>query len=48
MEELNKKFCKELADTYVVACRFPIPGKAALKTVGTGIDTVWLYHFKNS
>ena len=28
----------------VVACRFPFPGWKPNKTVGEGIDAVWLYH----
>ncbi|KAK9500698.1 hypothetical protein O3M35_001915 [Rhynocoris fuscipes] len=47
MNELNLKFEKELQDTYVVACRFPIANKVPIKVIGSSIDTVWLYHFKS-
>ncbi len=49
MEDLEKKLSEDLlpADKEnphrVVACRFPVPGWRASATVGSGIDTVWLY-----
>uniref|UniRef100_A0A0A9W502 Protein FAM173B n=2 Tax=Lygus hesperus TaxID=30085 RepID=A0A0A9W502_LYGHE len=46
MADLNEKFDKELSNTHVVACRFPLPNRQPIKVHGTGIDTVWLYHFK--
>lgn len=46
MHELGKKFENELKDSHVVACRFPLPDKVPVRTIGGGIDTVWLYHYK--
>ena len=31
----------------VIACRFPFVKWQPIETVGTGIDTVWLYHCPN-
>ena len=44
MCELEQKFLKELnQDSCIVACRFPLPNLKPVKTVGVGIDTVWVY-----
>ncbi|CAG2107331.1 unnamed protein product [Medioppia subpectinata] len=32
----------------VIACRFPLPNWQPLESVGTGIDTVWLYRYPTS
>lgn len=45
MEQLEQKLASELPSTaMVVACRFPFPSWVPERTVGEGIDTVWLYH----
>lgn len=47
MQQLESKIleeCKE--DTYIVACRFPLPNMKPVKVVGFGIDTVWLYRIQ--
>lgn len=44
MGELERKCLKELGKgACIVACRFPLPNLKPLKTIGGGIDTVWLY-----
>lgn len=44
MAELERKCLKELSkDSCIVACRFPLPNLKPIKTIGVGIDTVWLY-----
>ena len=49
MEDLEKKLSEDLLPAgkrdqrRVVACRFPVPGWRASATVGSDIDTVWLY-----
>lgn len=44
MGELEKKFLRECErSTNIVACRFPLPNVKPQKTIGSGIDTVWLY-----
>lgn len=44
MSELEVKLQKELEDgTHIVACRFPLPSIKPSATIGTGLDTVWLY-----
>jgi len=44
MPQLEKKFDSELkADGQVIACRFPLPNWKPVATIGSGIDTVWLY-----
>lgn len=44
MEELEEKFRTELReDSRIVACRFPLPNLKPLKTIGEGVDTVWVY-----
>ena len=44
MKDLTNKLRRELHEqSEVIACRFPLPGVKPEKTVGTGIDTVWLY-----
>ncbi|XP_064455364.1 ATP synthase subunit C lysine N-methyltransferase-like [Ornithodoros turicata] len=47
MSDLEKKFCAELRPgSWVVACRFPVPGLKPILTEGTGIDTVWVYEMQ--
>ncbi|EEB12119.1 conserved hypothetical protein [Pediculus humanus corporis] len=47
MEELEVKFLKELEkDSYIIACRFPLNNIKPIKTIGLGIDTVWVYEIK--
>uniref|UniRef100_A0A6V7K276 Uncharacterized protein n=1 Tax=Bracon brevicornis TaxID=1563983 RepID=A0A6V7K276_9HYME len=44
MEEVEQKFQRELKkDCTIVACRFPLPSIAPIKTIGEGVDTVWIY-----
>ncbi|XP_057671110.1 ATP synthase subunit C lysine N-methyltransferase [Diorhabda carinulata] len=45
MNDLEKKFLRECKlDCNIVACRFPLPNVKPIKTVGHGIDTVWVYN----
>ncbi|XP_064597513.1 ATP synthase subunit C lysine N-methyltransferase-like [Liolophura sinensis] len=44
-EKLEKELCK---DGCVVACRFPFPRWEPVRTIGSGIDTVWLYRHDSS
>ncbi|UYV69477.1 FAM173B [Cordylochernes scorpioides] len=49
MGVLKDKLEKELApQTQVIACRFPVPSWSPIDTIGTGIDTVWLYRIPES
>ncbi|XP_018019214.1 ATP synthase subunit C lysine N-methyltransferase [Hyalella azteca] len=44
MSQLEHKLDAELGrDSAVVACRFPLPQRKPYRTIGSGIDTVWLY-----
>ncbi|XP_033210097.1 ATP synthase subunit C lysine N-methyltransferase [Belonocnema kinseyi] len=44
MTELESKFRFELeTNTFIIACRFPLPNSKPLATIGHGIDTVWVY-----
>lgn len=44
MADLEKKLIKECHfDCNIVACRFPLPNLKPIKTIGSGIDTVWVY-----
>lgn len=44
MEDIERKFNKELyRDTFVIACRFPLPNTYPIRTIGHGVDTVWVY-----
>jgi hypothetical protein len=48
MGDLEVKFdsqCKNGCN--VVACRFPLPNKRPTRTIGHGIDTVWIYEFNS-
>lgn len=48
MTDLEKKLLNEVnTESQVIACRFPLPNIKPCKIVGEGIDTVWLYDFKN-
>jgi len=43
MSALHSKLMREMtADCGVIACRFPLPCEPS-RTVGEGLDTVWLY-----
>ena len=45
MPQLEKKLDQELHNnSSVVACRFPFPNWIPDRTVGDGIDTVWIYN----
>lgn len=47
MEELERKFLNELQKgTCIVACRFPLTKLKPIRTIGNGIDTVWVYEIK--
>ena len=44
MKELELKLKKEVEEgTHIVACRFPLPSLKPAATIGSGLDTVWLY-----
>lgn len=44
MKDIEAKFVKELQqDCVIIACRFPLPTMTAIKTIGEGVDTVWVY-----
>jgi hypothetical protein len=44
MPDLEVKLEKEVQnDVCVVACRFPLPTWTPAVTLGTGVDTVWVY-----
>ncbi|XP_017781383.1 PREDICTED: protein FAM173B [Nicrophorus vespilloides] len=44
MADLEKKFIAECkSDCKIIACRFPLPNLKPIRTVGEGVDTVWLY-----
>jgi len=44
MEQLENKCKKELnSNAVIIACRYPFPNLQPEKTIGEGIDTVWLY-----
>ena len=44
MQQLADKLKHELCEEgQVIACRFPLPGIKPVKTIGSGIDAVWLY-----
>ncbi|XP_029641239.1 ATP synthase subunit C lysine N-methyltransferase-like [Octopus sinensis] len=44
-DKLNKEMHSSMS---VVACRFPFPDWEPYQTIGTGIDTVWLYRKSSS
>ncbi|XP_028137218.1 ATP synthase subunit C lysine N-methyltransferase isoform X1 [Diabrotica virgifera virgifera] len=47
MNDLEKKFIKECKSSCkIIACRFPLPNLTPIKTIGHGIDTVWVYGLK--
>lgn len=49
MKDVERKFKKELRDdSVIVACRFPLPTMNSIKTVGEGIDAVWVYKISRS
>lgn len=44
MQPFEEKLHKELSsEACVVACRFPLPSWEPAATIGSGVDTVWLY-----
>ncbi|XP_031842695.1 ATP synthase subunit C lysine N-methyltransferase [Nomia melanderi] len=44
MQDIEEKFLRELEkDCVIVACRFPLPSLNAIKVIGEGVDTVWVY-----
>lgn len=44
MQDIEQKFLMELQeDVTIVACRFPLPSMYAIKVIGEGVDTVWVY-----
>lgn len=44
MEDIERKFNNELyKDSFVIACRFPLPNTRPIITIGHGVDTVWVY-----
>ncbi|XP_035212780.1 ATP synthase subunit C lysine N-methyltransferase-like isoform X2 [Stegodyphus dumicola] len=44
MPHLEEKLAKELTQNgCVIACRYPLPNWKVTKSVGRGIDKVWLY-----
>lgn len=47
MSEIETKIELEAGlDTWIVACRFPLPNKQPSLTVDSGIDSVWVYKFR--
>lgn len=45
MSDLERKLsveCKRGCN--IIACRFPLPNTKPLKTIGSGVDTVWIYN----
>jgi hypothetical protein len=49
MEKLEEKFEKELENTTVIACRFPLKNRKPVKTLSDGdVDSVWVYEFKRN
>ncbi|KAI5700705.1 hypothetical protein M8J75_002184 [Diaphorina citri] len=45
MSPLEDKFHKELVNSRVIACRFPLAKSQPVLTIGEGIDAVWCYEF---
>ncbi|XP_044743795.1 ATP synthase subunit C lysine N-methyltransferase-like [Chrysoperla carnea] len=44
MKDLENKIEKEVKlGSKIVACRFPLPNWEPITTLGTGVDTVWVY-----
>ena len=44
MPRLEQKFSENIStEAQVVACRFPLPNWQPQKTIGQGVDTVWVY-----
>lgn len=49
MSELEIKLRKECKPgCSIIACRFPLPNMTPEKTIGHGIDTVWVYNMTKS
>lgn len=49
MPELEIKIQKECKPgCSIIACRFPLPNMTPAKTIGNGIDAVWVYDIKKS
>ncbi|XP_055355899.1 ATP synthase subunit C lysine N-methyltransferase-like [Paramacrobiotus metropolitanus] len=44
MEPIREKLQREMRDEALfIACRFPLPQCRAVRTFGSGVDTVWVY-----
>ncbi|XP_043601518.1 ATP synthase subunit C lysine N-methyltransferase [Bombus pyrosoma] len=49
MKDVEIKFIKELQeDSVIIACRFPLPTISEIKTIGEGVDMVWIYKISKS
>lgn len=49
MHQLEVKFQSELSSkATVVACRFPLPNAKPVKTIGDGVDTVYLKNYNDN
>lgn len=49
MGDLKGKLVDEMVPgSRLVVCRFPLPDMVPDKTVGTGIDSVWIYNLDRS
>ncbi|XP_045465326.1 ATP synthase subunit C lysine N-methyltransferase [Harmonia axyridis] len=47
MENLERKLVNECKNgCNIIACRFPLPMKKPLVTIGCGVDTVWVYNIE--
>lgn len=44
MAHLEAKIMEQCnSNCNIVACRYPLPNLTPIRTVGVGIDTVWVY-----
>lgn len=49
MNDIEAKFIKELKpDTQIIVCRFPLPTLVPIKTIESGVDSVWIYQINKS
>lgn len=49
MKDVEIKFIKELQeDSVIITCRFPLPTISEIKTIGEGVDMVWIYKISKS
>lgn len=47
MEAFEQKLqCECNNQTTIIVCRFPLPNLMADKTIGGGIDQVWIYNIR--